>query len=201
MIDSGVWVFATAYFVSVASAGPGIAALVSRAVAYGWHGTPSFIFGFVAGDLVWLTVAVTGVSAVAQRASGLMIVLKYAGAGYLLYLAYRMWMARTPVQGEAPAARSRRPFMASLALTLGNPKPMMFFLAVLPTTVDLTRLSVVDLLAMIAIIPIVLAVVMIAYVAVAVRARSLFSHGRAFRILNRCGAVVMIGAALAVVTI
>ncbi len=132
MIDSGVWLFATAYLLSVASPGPGIAAIVSRTLARGWHGA--------------------------------LIVMKYAGAVYLLYLAYRMWTSAT----------------------------------VLPTVVDLETLAVADALAMAVVIPIMLAGVMGAYVTASVRARGFFTSRRSCRRLNRCGAIVMTGAAVIV---
>ncbi len=199
MIDPGVWLFAAAYLLSVASPGPGIAALVSRTLARGWHGTPAFVLGFVAGDLLWFMAAVTGVSALAQRAAGALIVMKYAGAAYLFYLAYRMWtsdVALADVDREPP---EDRPFLASFLLTLGNPKVMMFFLALLPTVVDLETLTIADALAMAAVIPIVLAGVMSAYALASVRARGFFTSSRSFRILNRCGAIVIAGAAVFVV--
>ena len=199
MIGSGVWLFATAYLVSVASAGPGVASVISRAITYGWRGIPSFILGFIAADLIWFAGAVTGVGALASSAAHVLIVLKYAGAAYLLYLAYRMWTANVRLSADVPDEPAHRLFLASFALMLGNPKPMMFFLAVVPAVVDLSRLSVVDGLAMAATIPIVLAVVLGAYVFVAVRARRFFTHGGAFRIFNRCGALMMAAAALLIV--
>lgn len=200
MTDSGVWLFATAYLLSVASPGPGIAALVSRTLARGWHGAPAFILGFVVGDLLWFTAAVTGVSALAQRASGALIVMKYAGAAYLLYLAYRMWTSEVVLADVDRRERPLdRPFFASFLLTLGNPKVMVFFLALLPTVVDLETLAITDALAMAAVIPVVLAGVMGAYVLASVRARGFFTSRRSFRRLNRCGAIVMAGAAVIVV--
>ena len=200
MCDSGLWLFATAYLLSVASPGPGIAALVSRTLARGWHGTPAFILGFIAGDLVWFTAAATGVSALAQRGSGALIVMKYAGAAYLLYLAYRMWTSNVDLQGDGSTGPQRdQLFVASFLLTLGNPKPMMFFLAVLPTVVDLERLSLTGALAMAIVIPIVLVLVMGTYVLAALRARGFFTNHRALRMLNRCGALVMTAAAAVVV--
>lgn len=200
MIDSGVAIFTMTYFLSVASAGPGIAALVSRALGHGWDGVPAFILGFIAADLIWLSVAVTGVSALAQRAAWLLVVLKYAGAAYLLYLAYRMW-TRTVLFSGAPstAERSDRLFLAGLFMTLGNPKPMMFFLAVVPAVVDLEGLSTYDLVTMFMVIPLVLITVAGGYAWAAVRLRGFFRHPRAFQVVNRVGAVVMAGAAFAVI--
>ena len=200
MFESGVWLFATAYLLSVASPGPGIAALVSRTLARGWHGTPSFILGFVAGDLLWFTAAVTGVSALAQRGSGALVVMKYAGAAYLVYLAYRMWTSNVDLPDDDSRVPQRdQLFVASFLLTLGNPKPMMFFLAVLPTVVDLERLSLTGALTLAVVMTVVLVLVMGTYVLAALRARGFFTNHRALRMLNRCGALVMTGAAVIVV--
>jgi threonine/homoserine/homoserine lactone efflux protein len=71
----------------------------------------------------------------------LFIVIKFAGIGYLLWLAWRMWGAEAAVAGD-PMPSARRPwrmFLAGMAITLGNPKIMVFYLAVVPTLLDLAH--------------------------------------------------------------
>jgi threonine/homoserine/homoserine lactone efflux protein len=200
MIDSGVWLFVTTYFLSVVTGGPGIAALVSRTIAYGWRGTPWFSLGFVVADLIFLTAAIYGGAALADRGAPVLLVIKYAGAGFLMYLAYRMWtlVPRVGVT-SAPEGRSDSSlFFASFFLTLGNPKPIMFFAAVVPAVVDLERVTPVDILAMMASVPVVIGTVNAAYVFLATRVRGLFRTSESMRVLNRCGAIVMVAAALLV---
>ena len=80
-----------------------LAALVARVIAYGLAGVAPFIAGYVVGDMIWLVVAGTGLAALAKAFAGAFTAIKYAGAAYLLYLAWRM--ATAPVdRGEAPAA-------------------------------------------------------------------------------------------------
>ena len=91
-----------------------------------------------------------------------------------------------------------RLFLASLSLTLGNPKTMVFFLALLPTVVRLEDLTLAGFLEIAALSALILPLVLGAYVVAAVRARRLLQSPRAVRLVNRGGATVMAGAAVAV---
>jgi threonine/homoserine/homoserine lactone efflux protein len=139
----------------------------------------------------------------AQTAHAVFLVVKYAGAAYLLYLAYRMWSTApqvAPEQAELPKAeRSSRLFLGSLALTLANPKTMVFFLALLPTVVELERLDLAGFLEITATICIVLPLVLGGYTLLAANARKVFKSARAVRRINRASGVAMAGAAVAVV--
>lgn len=197
----GLLVFCLVYVLAVASPGPGVAAVVARSLARGARGAPAFIAGFLVGDLVWFTVAATGLAALAQTAQAVFAAVKYAGAAYLLYLAWRMWTAPAPELNGREVESSQKPsrlFLGSLMLTMGNPKTMVFFLALLPTVVQLEALSLADFLAIAAVIAIVLPVVLGAYVLAAVRARRLLQSPRAVRLVNRGSATVIAGAAVAV---
>ena len=198
---AGLLVFAAAYAVAVASPGPGIAAIVARVLARGTPGLPAFIAGFVAGDLIWFTIAATGLAILAQAFATLFVVIKYAGVAYLLWLAYRLWTA--PVR-EAPAAAhpnldcGARLFVASLLVSVGNPKVIVFFLALLPTVVDLATLSLVGFAEIAALIVAILSLVLGGYALAAARARRLFSSPRALRRINRGTGAVMAGVAAAI---
>src|SRR5688572_31223517 len=98
----GLLTFCAVYALTVASPGPGVAAVIARSLAHGLKGSPAFIAGFLAGDLVWFGIAATGLAAVAKTAATLFVVLKYAGAAYLLFLAWKLWTApaeRVAVEG------------------------------------------------------------------------------------------------------
>src|ERR1700739_430557 len=106
----GLSVFALVYTLAVAAPGPGVAAIVARALSRGTHGTPAFIAGFLVGDLLWFTLAATGLAMLAQAAYAVFVVVKFAGAAYLLYLAYRLWTAPPSLMSdEAVAGRPERP--------------------------------------------------------------------------------------------
>jgi len=86
-------VFAGTLAVAAASPGPGVTALVARVIGRGLAGAGAFAAGLIVGDLVWLAVAILGLAVVAQTFHEAFAVIKYAGAAYLVYLAWRMWVA------------------------------------------------------------------------------------------------------------
>jgi threonine/homoserine/homoserine lactone efflux protein len=201
MSPYGLLVFSLIYGLAVASPGPGVAAVVARALGRGARDAPAFIAGFVVGDLVWFTLAATGLAMLAHTAYGVFVAVRYLGALYLLYLAWRLWTAPPRPLDEARAARRERPlqlFLGSLALTLGNPKTMVFFLAVLPTVVELKHLSVGGFLAIALTIACVLPLVLGAYTVGAARARARLARPEVVRWVQRGTGVVMAGAAIAV---
>lgn len=201
MTIHGLALFCLVYLLATASPGPGIAAILARVLSRGTEGLVAFISGFVVGDLIWFACAATGMAALAQTAHSVFVVVKFAGAAYLLYLAYRLWTsADLPLQDDVPSIRQRpsQLFFASLALTIGNPKVMVFFLALLPTVLDLTKISVSDFLKVALAILIILSGVLSAYAFAALRARRLFKSPRAVRWLNRGTGTAMVSAAIAV---
>lgn len=203
MALSGLLIFCLAYILAAASPGPGIAALMARVLARGLSGTPAFIAGFVVGDLFWFGLAATGLAFLAQTFGALFLVIKYAGATYLLYLAYKLWTASTQLDDIEPADANEKPFslfLAGLALTLGNPKVMIFFIALLPTVIDMNTLNTVGIIEIALIICIALPLILGAYALLAARARLLFSSSRALKVINRSTGTVMAGAAAAVIS-
>ena len=138
MTPTSLVLFAAVYFAAVATPGPGVAALVARVLGHGLGGVAAFIAGYVVGDLIWLILAATGLSVLANAFAGLFVALKYAGAAYLLYRRVEDGdrAGRRSARRRPAASRGWRAFFGSLSLTLGNPKVMIFFLSIMPLVVD-----------------------------------------------------------------
>jgi threonine/homoserine/homoserine lactone efflux protein len=199
----GLLTFCAVYALAVAAPGPGIAAIVARGLAHGMKGVPAFIAGFVVGDLVWFAIAATGLAALARTAATLFIAIKWAGVAYLLFLAYKLWTApakQVDVGAEDRGQHGWSAFIASLMLTLANPKAILFFLALLPTVIDLASMNTVRFLEISAAIIVVQPMVLGAYALLAARARELFTTPKAVRRLNRSSGIAMAGAAVVVAT-
>lgn len=194
-------VFAGIYFVAVATPGPGVALIVSRSLGRGLAGLPWFLAGFAIGDLVLMTVAVSGLAAIANTFEVVFNGIRIAGAVYLSWMAYKMWTAPVRVvdlHADAHYEPPLRAFLSSLSLTLGNPKAITFFLSLMPLAVDLKAVSIVDYAVLAAVITIVIVPVLAAWAFLAHRARRVFRSERAMRRLNRGSATVMAGAAVAI---
>src|SRR4029077_12250941 len=142
MTFSSLILFAAVYFAAVATPGPGVAALIARVLGQGLGGVAPFIAGYFVGDMIWLTLAATGLAVIAKTFAGIFVAIKFTGVVYLLYLAWRMATAPAVVDAApTPATRGLRAFFGSLSLTLGNPKVMVFFLSIMPLVVDLRALT------------------------------------------------------------
>lgn len=191
-------IFATIYFGAVASPGPGLAAVVARGLAHGSKGAVPFIAGFVVGDLVWLTCAAAGLALIAQTWEALFSVIRVLGCLYLLYLAYKIWnapVAASDVNADSSDTRALPSFLGSLALTLGNPKVIVFFMSIMPLAVDMSRMSFTIYLQLMGMAFFVLTPVLVTALLLATRARALFRSEKAQRMLNRTTAGVMAGTA------
>jgi threonine/homoserine/homoserine lactone efflux protein len=199
----GLLTFCAVYAIAVATPGPGIAAVIARSLAHGFKGAPAFVAGFIVGDLVWFGIAATGLAALAKTAEVVFVVIKWAGVAYLLYLAWKLWTApaeRLGLEGEDDRQHGWRAFVASLMLTLANPKAILFFLALLPTVVDLTTMNALTFIEISLAIAILMPAILFTYVFLAARAREMFTTPRAVRRLNRSSGVAMAGAAVVVAT-
>jgi threonine/homoserine/homoserine lactone efflux protein len=200
---SALLIFAGALLVAAGSPGPSIAALVSRAIARGWRDVVPFAAAMWLGEALWLTLAVYGLAALAEALHGAFLAVKYLGAAYLLCLAWKMWSAPVAVASESPEPRSGssvRMFLAGLAVTLGNPKIMVFYLTLLPTIIDLAGITLLAWLELTLTMLVILAAIDLAYIVLAARARLFLRNPRALRIANRTSATILGGAAATLAT-
>jgi threonine/homoserine/homoserine lactone efflux protein len=120
---------------------------------------------------------------VAQTFAVIFIVMKIFGVAYLLLLAWKMWLAPTKVRSdERPIGQKPwQMFLAGMAVTLGNPKIMVFYLAVVPTLIDLDRLDLLSWAELTVTMLIVLVTIDCAWALAAARARRLLTNHRAVR--------------------
>lgn len=201
MLDlTSLLIFAGALLVASGSPGPSIAALVSRVITRGISGVLPFLLAMWIGEAIWLSLAVFGLAYVAQTFHLAFVVLKWAGVAYLAFLAWKMWTAPAVVgEGDLPKADSPlKLFLAGMAVTLGNPKIMMFYLALLPTIIDLASVTLVGWAELTLTMAAVLVAIDLSWALAAAQARRLLKSPRAVRIANRISAGTMAGAAAAI---
>lgn len=193
--------FAVTYAIVCAVPGPGVAAIVARGLGGGFRGALPMVLGILVGDIVYLTFAAFGLAAIATWFAGVFTVIRYLSAAYLLYIAWKFWTARPGAEQISPRAEGfGRTLLAGLSLTLGNPKTIVFYLALLPTVVPLARITPLAFFELMAIIIVVLLLIGSAYAALAAGAREFFKSPRAIRRLNRVtGGILAIAAGAVIV--
>ncbi len=82
---------------------------------------------------VWhVTLAALGLSAVIAAHPGVLDAIRWAGAGYLLWLAWKSWRAGAPTDRVRGVMSPRRAVLRGFLSNALNPKPVLFILAFLP---------------------------------------------------------------------
>nr|WP_298682530.1 LysE family translocator [uncultured Dongia sp.] len=200
MTPMALLIFAGIYALAVVTPGPGVAAVIARAMATGHRRTLAFILGMVAGDLVWFGLVVSGLAVLAQNFYLVFTVIKYAGAAYLLFLAWKLWRApaTSPEEQVYVKGEGLRLAAGGLSMTLGNPKTMVFFLAILPQVVALEDMSGLAILELCLLMAVILSAIMMGYALLAARARRFVASPKQMRLVNRATGGVMAGVAVAV---
>ena len=126
--------FVTASLLLIVAPGPDIVFLVSQGAARGPRAGFVTAMGLAAGNLVHTLGAALGVSVIFQTSAIAFSALKYAGAAYLLYLA---WKTARSTGGSLEVtqhdeARKESLFWRAVLMNVLNPKVALFFLAFLP---------------------------------------------------------------------
>ena len=196
--ESGI-AFFIAIFVFSITPGPGTFALLARALKIGARSCWSLALGMSISDLVYLLLATLGLSVIAEQWGTLFTVIRIAGAVYLVYLGWRMWRDRSHlVEQNRPASRTS--FVAGFAqgflISASNPKVILFYIAFLPTFMDLSALHGGDIVvaALICFAGLITGLMAVAFSAA--WARSYFRSERAMTGLNRVAGSIMISAGI-----
>lgn len=189
--------YSGALFIAAAIPGPGVTALVARALGSGFRETFFMGLGIALGDMIYLTAVILGLALIAQTFTTAFLVVKFAGVLYLAYIAWKLWSAGLlPEDIKAkPSTSAAMSFLSGLLITLGNPKTMLFYVALVPTLIDIRAIGPGDYGLLLTATFLVLLSVLVPYMLLASRARLLLKQPRALKALNRVAASVLAGTA------
>ena len=141
MLDlTQVLTYSAALGIAAAIPGPGMAALVARSVSGGALTGFCLLFGLILGDLTYLSFAVFGLAMIAEHFNELFQLVRWGAALYLFYLAWQFWFAdHLAIEVGKPMKRKEllSAAVSGLTITLGNPKTIAFYLALLPLGINL----------------------------------------------------------------
>jgi len=123
--------------VIVATPGTGALYTIAAGISRGTRASIIAAIGCTLGIIPHMIAAITGLAALLHTSAVAFQVLKYAGVAYLLYLAYKTFRDRSPmnVEDAAPISAWKVIYQAVLINVL-NPKLTIFFFAFLPQFVS-----------------------------------------------------------------
>lgn len=191
-----------ATFLAALLPGPGNVALSARVMVQGVRRSLVFLLGMLSGDVVWIAFAVTGLTVVAKTLGPLFVAVKIAGGLYLVWLGVKLLRARD--DGEAgmaavpPESTAWRTYLSGLALMVGNPKVMLFYVSILPTVIDLHALSAGGVAVTLAVIALGASSGLLPWIFTASRLRTVMRSPLVRRRVNRGAGLAMVGAGAAV---
>lgn len=172
----------------------------ARSAAYGFtHGVYTAM-GILAGDIIFIVIAIYGLSVLSEVMGDHFALVKYLGGSYLMWLGIVLWRSRTNPEGVDENIQSSlsSSFLAGLFITLADQKAILFYLGFFPAFLDLSTLSIVDTGIIIAIVTVAIGTKLV-YAIMANRARLLLRSPRFVKGLNVVAGSIMIGVGMFVV--
>ncbi|MDJ0038606.1 LysE family translocator [Pantoea allii] len=124
--------------------GPGMTAIVARSLNGGSLAGLAALVGVIMGDLFYLTLAVFGLGVVAHTYTALFTLINWAAALYLGFLAWQFWSYQPyaiNIDQKVTRQQLASAWLSGLSITLGNPKTIAFYLAILPLVISLETIS------------------------------------------------------------
>lgn len=130
--------FAVATLIFAAVPGPAILYTAAQTLARGRRGGLLASAGIHLGGLVHVVAAAAGLAALLEMIPDLYLMLRMAGAGYLVWLGVGMIRRRFDAEmlPEVRGQDARRAFAESVLVEALNPKAALFYVAFLPQFID-----------------------------------------------------------------
>lgn len=125
-----------------------VALVVMRAASAGVAQGLAVAAGIVAGDLVFVVLALAGMTALAEVMGSVFLLIRYLAAAYLIWLGVGLIRAagrRPLVRPDNPPSSWLVSFTSGLLLTLGDVKAILFYASLFPVFIDLTRITATDI--------------------------------------------------------
>lgn len=129
--------FLAAAVVIAVSPGPGAVLSMATGLRHGYAVALRAILGLQTALLIQLAIVVLGLGAVLAASATAFLVVKIAGAGYLIWLGVRKWRAPVELLEDGAEARDARGvYLQGVIVNLTNPKAIVFMVALVPQFID-----------------------------------------------------------------
>lgn len=128
--------------------------VIARSATSGVRNGIAAACGIVLGDLVFVVLAMLGLSVIAETMGSLFILIKYLGAIYLIFLGLTLLVKKDAMEITANKTSEKTSliasFLAGFFLTIGDIKAIFFYISLFPLFIDLSVLQARDILAIVA---------------------------------------------------
>jgi threonine/homoserine/homoserine lactone efflux protein len=194
--------FLIGMIILAATPGPGVFASMAKAISAGFKASLFLIGGLVLGDIIFLLLALFGLAAVSKIWEGVFLFIKIIGGIYLMYLGIKIYQS-TQLQIDIESSNSEnklQTFMSGLLVTMGNPKPILFYASVLPTIINFNEVRPLEILIMVLLIALVSFSVLGTYCYIASLSKKVNMSDRWHKRINQVAGLVMVTAGILIMT-
>jgi len=133
---TNIWIYAAACLAIIAIPGPAVIFILSRTVIGGYRAGFQSAAGIAVGAMVNALASAIGLAVLFEAIPASLTVVRYLGAAYLLYLAYKTLTQKSAVKDDHGSIPTEKYFSQSVVVSLLNPKVTLFFAAFLPGFID-----------------------------------------------------------------
>lgn len=172
-----------------------VLAVSARSAAYGFMHGVFTATGIVVGDIIFILLAILGLSVLAETLGSLFMLVKYLGGAYLIWLGMALWRSKPRVVETETLVKSSllSSFLTGLLITLGDLKAILFYLGFFPAFLDLSAISYLDTGMIIVIAIVAVGGPKLAYAYMANRAGLIFKSARVNKGINIAAGSIIIG--------
>ncbi|MDK3159263.1 LysE family translocator [Kamptonema cortianum] len=154
-----------------------VLAVSTRSATFGFLQGAFTTLGVVCGDIVFILIAIWGLSFLAEKMGNLFFLIRYLGGAYLILLGIGLYRSKpekveTQIIGKSSWLAS---FLTGLSITLADQKATLFYLGFFPAFLDLSQITPLDTAIVIAIAATAVGGVKLSYAFMANKARVLMS--------------------------
>lgn len=170
-------------------------AVSARAATFGFYHGALTALGIVLGDIIFIVIAIYGLTMLVDLLGEHFNLIKYLGGAYLIWIGISLWRNKsaTAVSASGTQASVQSSFLTGLLITLADQKAILFYLGFFPAFIDLTRLTLLDSGLILGIALVAVGVPKLLYAYLADRAGRVAGNSFILRILKPIAGSVMIG--------
>ncbi|WP_411825414.1 LysE family translocator [Luteolibacter sp. AS25] len=174
-----------------------VALVITRSATHGVKNGSAVASGIVVGDLVFVTMAIFGMSFLAEAMGAFFAIFKYIGGAYLIWLGVGLIRSNQQVLLQSDCCRGSTlltSFASGLVLTLGDVKAILFYASLFPAFVDMASLTVATIAIIVTITILVVGGVKLVYAFAAHSIVSRLERRHTKKCMRKTAGVLMIGA-------
>jgi homoserine/homoserine lactone efflux protein len=183
---------------AVVSPGPGVVLTLSNALRYGYWTALAGILGITTAGVVIAAISATGLGLLLATTPAAFNAIKYGGALYLCYLAWKLWRAPPPRHRDAKEESLGERYREAFLMQFGNPQALIFFIALFPQFLQGVEAPLATFAVLVASYGLLVIVIHSGY-ALAARQAQRHIEGEHARWVNRVAAACFVGFAVATI--